>query len=82
MLGHNSIDASYRAGCWSGSPALDGYWAQDGMMLMNDNNVTFGIRRMVWIENRLSRMCRQTLLLAECKGCLYPKDKEYLEQWK
>ena len=76
------IGAEYRAGCWSGSPAADGYWAQDGVEILRDKGMAFSVRRMVWVKNEASKECRQVLPLAECRGCLYPKDLEYLRKWK
>lgn len=71
------------AGCFNRRP-LDrkhGYWVYvrkyftDGNFMMNYE----------YIEDKLSKTCRQVLPLPECEGCTSEKDEKYLDEsikWK
>lgn len=76
------VGLEYRAGCWNGAPPGDGYWAQNGLKIYTTPEGAFSVRRMVWVANTATRLCRQVLPLPECRGCKYPKDEDYLKAWR
>jgi hypothetical protein len=67
-------DASYRASCFNKPRERTGYWARN-RIVTNEEKYEY---EMVWVEDKMSALCRQIDSLPECTGCSAPKDTEYI----
>lgn len=72
-------------GCHSRTGFADGFWAKDGVMVVDvlrDTPITG--YKMTHIKHTMSRACRYDGMDADpsCEGCTAEKDREYLERMK